>query len=53
VLAEELDDLGTIAAGLGDAELVRATACQGWRVADLLVHVRLGAEDLQRTCFRA
>ncbi len=46
VLAEELDDLRSIVAGLSDAELVRATGCQGWRVADLLVHLRLGAEDL-------
>jgi hypothetical protein len=45
VLAEELDDLRSIVAGLSDAELVRATGCQGWRVADLLVHLRLGAED--------
>jgi hypothetical protein len=46
VLAEELDDLRSIVAGLSAAELVRATGCQGWMVADLLVHIRLGAEDL-------
>lgn len=46
VLAEELDDLRNIVAGLSDAELVHASGCQGWRVADLLVHLRLGAEDL-------
>ena len=46
VLAEELDDLRNIVAGLSDAELVHASGCQGWRVADLLVHLRFSAEDL-------
>ncbi len=46
VLAEELDDLRCIVAVLSDAEVIRATGCQGWRVADLLVHLRLGAEEV-------
>ncbi len=46
VLAEELDDLRSIVAGLNDAEIIRETGCQGWRVADLVVHLRLGAEDV-------
>jgi hypothetical protein len=46
VLAEELGDLRSIVAGLNDAEMIRETGCQGWRVADLLVHLRLGAEDV-------
>jgi hypothetical protein len=46
VLADELDCLRQIVTGVSDAEFVRATACEGWRVADLLVHLRLDAEAL-------
>jgi hypothetical protein len=31
---------------LSDAELIAATACAGWRSADVAVHVRMGAEAI-------
>ena len=48
VLADELDRLRQIVAGVSDAEIVRATSCEGWSVADLLVHLRLDGEELLR-----
>ena len=48
VLADELDRLRQIVAGVNDAEIVRATSCEGWSVADLLVHLRLDGEELLR-----
>ncbi|MDA8312769.1 MAG: maleylpyruvate isomerase N-terminal domain-containing protein [Actinomycetota bacterium] len=46
VLGRVLDDLLGVVGGLSDAELIRPTGCEGWRVADLVVHVRMGAEGL-------
>jgi hypothetical protein len=34
-LADELGDLRRLVADISDAEMVNATECQGWRVADL------------------
>jgi len=48
ILGDELDRLRQIVAGVSDAEIGRATGCEGWRVADLLVHLRLGTEELLR-----
>jgi hypothetical protein len=44
LLCAEIDLLRQVVAGLGDAELIAATGCAGWRAADLVVHLRLGAE---------
>ena len=46
ILGNELDVLCDIVADLSDAELILASGCVGWRVADVLVHVRMGAEAL-------
>jgi len=35
-----------LVAGLSDAELVRWSGCTGWLVADLVVHVRAGMEEV-------
>ncbi len=46
LLGEQLGALSELVGGLSDHELVRASGCEGWRIADLLVHLRLGAEGL-------
>jgi len=44
VFGDEVDLIGEVVAGLSDTDLVRPTGCAGWRVADLVLHLRLGAE---------
>lgn len=44
VFGDELDLVVEVVAGLGDTDLVRPTGCVGWRVADLVGHLRLDAE---------
>lgn len=46
VLGVAIDDLLLMVGSLSDAELIRPTGCEGWRVADLVVHLRMGAEAL-------
>lgn len=46
IVGKQIDLLRQIVAGLTDAELIKVTGCAGWRVADLVVHLRLGAEAL-------
>jgi hypothetical protein len=42
----QLLELVALVDGVTDAELLRPTGCEGWRVADLVVHLRFGAEGL-------
>jgi hypothetical protein len=44
ILADEIDLLRRVVASLSDHELVLATGCVGWRVADLVLHLRVSAE---------
>jgi uncharacterized protein (TIGR03083 family) len=46
LLSRQLTGLVALVEGVTDAELVRPTGCQGWRVADLVVHLRFDAEGL-------
>jgi uncharacterized protein (TIGR03083 family) len=46
LLEQEIRDLRLITAGLSDIELTKPTACAGWRVADLITHLRLGMEEI-------
>lgn len=46
LLEQEIRDLRTITAGLSDTDLTKPTACAGWRVADLITHLRLGMEGI-------
>jgi hypothetical protein len=46
VRAEEVDHVRRIVRGLGDRDLVVASVCEGCWVADLVVHLRLGAEAI-------
>src|SRR5665213_1067904 len=42
----EIRDLRAITAGLSDTDLTKSTACAGWRVADLITHLRLGMDGI-------
>ncbi len=42
----EIRDLRAITAGLNDTDLTKSTACAGWRVADLITHLRLGMDGI-------
>jgi uncharacterized protein (TIGR03083 family) len=44
--AAQVEVLTEAVAGLSDADLVAGTGCAGWLVAHLLVHVRLGLEEM-------
>lgn len=44
--AAQVKVLAETVAGLSDADLVAGSGCAGWLVAHLLVHVRLGLEEL-------
>lgn len=46
ICSAELDALYEISGSLTTSDLVLATYCTGWSVADLLVHIRAGAEEL-------
>jgi uncharacterized protein (TIGR03083 family) len=46
LLHRQLTALVSLVDTVTDAELVRPTGCEGWRVADLVVHLRFGAEGL-------
>jgi len=46
LLGDELALIDQVAAGLSDAELIAATACVGWRAADVVVHLRMSAEAI-------
>ncbi|HET9059074.1 MAG TPA: maleylpyruvate isomerase N-terminal domain-containing protein [Acidimicrobiales bacterium] len=46
ICSAELEALCQISGSLTTADLVLATHCTGWSVADLLVHIRAGAEEL-------
>lgn len=46
VLTAQIQAISEVVDGLSDADLVRATGCEGWRVADLVVHLQLGGADL-------
>jgi Mycothiol maleylpyruvate isomerase N-terminal domain len=46
LLAEQIDVLAEIASGLSDNELVRPSGCEGWTVADLVIHLRMDCEGL-------
>jgi uncharacterized protein (TIGR03083 family) len=46
LLRQEIAELRKIVAGLDEKDLVQETACSGWHVADLVVHMRLGAESI-------
>lgn len=43
---EELVGLLEVAGGLGDDDLVAASRCRGWTVADVLAHVHLGLQEM-------
>lgn len=43
---EELGGLLEIAGGLSDHDLLAASRCRGWTVADLLTHVHLGLQEM-------
>ncbi len=42
----ELDLLLALAAGLDDHQLLAASRCRGWTVADVLTHVHLGLQEM-------
>ncbi|HEX8006141.1 MAG TPA: maleylpyruvate isomerase N-terminal domain-containing protein, partial [Trebonia sp.] len=44
--AAQIGAVRDVVTGLSDADLVAGTGCAGWLVAHLLVHVRLGLEEL-------
>jgi uncharacterized protein (TIGR03083 family) len=46
LLGDELALIDHVVEGLSDAELIATTACAGWRTADLVVHLRMGAEAI-------
>jgi len=46
LLGEELALIDHVAGGLSDAELIATTACAGWRAADVVVHLGMGAEAI-------
>lgn len=46
LLQREILHLRTIVAGLSDADVIKPTACAGWRVADLITHLRLGTNEI-------
>jgi hypothetical protein len=46
LLADELCALLDIVDQASETDLIRATGCLGWRVADLIVHLRLDAEGI-------
>jgi hypothetical protein len=46
LLEREIADLRTVTAELSDVELTKPTACAGWRVADVITHLRFGMEEL-------
>lgn len=46
VLSEQVSLLRDLVGGLSDADLIAPSGCRGWRVADLVVHLRLGAESI-------
>ncbi|MHB1533260.1 MAG: maleylpyruvate isomerase N-terminal domain-containing protein [Acidimicrobiales bacterium] len=46
VLGDELALIGDLVRGLSDPELIRASGCEGWRVADLIVHLRMSSEAI-------
>ena len=46
LLAGELEALIALATGLSENDLVQPSGCEGWRVAELLAHLRADAEGL-------
>lgn len=46
LLEREILHLRTIVAGLSDVDVIKPTACAGWRVADLITHLRLGTDEI-------
>jgi hypothetical protein len=46
LLAEQVERLREVVRGLSDRDLIEASGCRGWRVADLVVHLRRGAESI-------
>lgn len=46
LLEREILHLRTIVAGLSDLDVIKPTACAGWRVADLITHLRLGTDEI-------
>ena len=46
LLSQEIAELRKLVADLDETDLTQMTACAGWRVADLVVHMRLGAESI-------
>lgn len=42
----EISSLRTITTGLSETDWARPTGCAAWRVADLIVHLRLGMEEI-------
>ncbi|MHB8295153.1 MAG: maleylpyruvate isomerase N-terminal domain-containing protein [Acidimicrobiales bacterium] len=46
LLGSELALIDHVAGGLSDADLIAATGCAGWRAADVMVHLRMGAEAI-------
>lgn len=46
LLTQEIGDLRTVVAGLSDVDLTKPTSCTGWRVADVITHLRFGMEGL-------
>jgi hypothetical protein len=46
LLADEIDALLDIVDRASETDLIRASGCLGWRVADVLVHLRLDAEGI-------
>jgi hypothetical protein len=45
IAAEQVERLADVVAALSDADLVAPTLCDGWLVAHLLAHVRLGLAE--------
>jgi len=46
LLSQELAELRTLVGDLDETDLTQMTACAGWHVADLVVHMRFGAESI-------
>jgi uncharacterized protein (TIGR03083 family) len=46
LIEAEIRDLRAITAGLSDTDLAKSTSCTGWRVADLITHLRLGMDEI-------
>jgi hypothetical protein len=50
LLQEQLRDFTTVVGALSDLELLEASLCHGWSRVDLLVHVRMGLEEVLGGC---